>query len=75
MQKQPMSLTDRLEETLIAVILGMMTLLTFANVIARYVFETGTLWGLEVTVFLFGWLVLLGASYAVKITAHLGSMR
>ncbi len=69
---QAKSFLDHLEERLIAVILGLMTLLTFANVIARYVFETGILWGLEVTVFLFGWLVLLGASYAVKIKAHLG---
>lgn len=69
---QAKSFFDNLEEGLIAVILGVMTLLTFANVIARYVFETGILWGLEVTVFLFGWLVLLGASYAVKIKAHLG---
>lgn len=63
---------DRIEENLIAVILGLMTVLAFANVIARYVFDTGILWALEVTVFLFGWLVLLGASYAVKVRAHLG---
>jgi C4-dicarboxylate transporter DctQ subunit len=50
----------------------MMTLLTFANVIARYVFNTNILWALELTVFMFGWLVLLGASYAVKKHAHLG---
>ena len=66
------SFFDRIEERLIAVILGLMTAITFANVIARYVFESGILWALEVTVFLFGWLVLLGASYAVKIKAHLG---
>ncbi|MGM0586125.1 MAG: TRAP transporter small permease, partial [Pseudomonadota bacterium] len=30
------------------------------------------LWALETTSFLFAWLVLLGASYCVKITAHLG---
>ncbi len=63
---------DRFEEGLIAVILGLMTVLTFANVVARYVFDSGILWALEVTVFLFGWLVLLGAAYAVKIKAHLG---
>ncbi|MEP1209501.1 MAG: TRAP transporter small permease [Rhizobiaceae bacterium] len=62
---------DRLEERLIAVILGLMTLITFANVVARFM-ETNILWALEATVFLFGWLVLLGASYAVKIGAHLG---
>jgi C4-dicarboxylate transporter DctQ subunit len=50
----------------------MMTLLTFANVIARYVFNKNILWALELTVFMFGWLVLLGASYAVKKHAHLG---
>ena len=49
-----------------------MTLLTFANVIARYVFNSNIFWALELTVFLFAWLVLLGASYAVKKTAHLG---
>ncbi|MEO1748873.1 MAG: TRAP transporter small permease, partial [Pseudomonadota bacterium] len=63
---------QRLEETLIAVILGAMTLITFANVIARYVFNSNVLWALEATVFLFGWLVLLGAAYAVKVSAHLG---
>lgn len=47
-------------------------MLTFANVIARYVFNSNILWALEVTVFLFAWLVLLGASYAVKVHAHLG---
>ncbi|KAA2316110.1 TRAP transporter small permease [Pseudooceanicola sediminis] len=66
------SFTDRIEETLIAVILGVMTLVTFANVIARYVFNSNILWALEGTVFLFGWMVLLGASYAVKKNAHLG---
>lgn len=69
---RPNSFFDGLEERLIAVILGLMTALTFANVIARYVFESGILWALEVTVFMFGWLVLLGASYAVKLKAHLG---
>ncbi|WP_166415491.1 TRAP transporter small permease [Cochlodiniinecator piscidefendens] len=66
------SFVDQIEETLIATILGVMTLLTFANVIARKVFFSNILWGLELTVFLFGWLVLLGASYAVKKGAHLG---
>lgn len=63
---------DRIEETLIAVLLGLMTMLTFANVVARYGFNSNILWALELTVFMFGWLVLLGASYAVKKNAHLG---
>ncbi len=63
---------NQIEETLIAVILGLMTLVTFANVIARYVFNANILWALETTVFLFAWLVLIGASYCVKTRAHLG---
>ncbi|MEP2781364.1 MAG: TRAP transporter small permease [Pseudoruegeria sp.] len=66
------SIVDRIEETLIAVLLGAMTLVTFANVIARKAFNSNILWALELTVFLFGWLVLLGASYAVKKGSHLG---
>ncbi len=66
------SFIDTIEETLIAMILGAMTVITFANVIARYFFNSNILWALEATVFLFGWLVLLGASYAVKKSAHLG---
>lgn len=66
------SISDQIEETLIALILGLMTLITFANVIARYVFNSNILWGLEATVFLFAWMVLLGVSYAVKHSLHLG---
>ncbi|NVO55071.1 TRAP transporter small permease [Rhodobacteraceae bacterium B1Z28] len=65
-------LVDHIEETLIALLLGLMTAVTFANVIARFVFNSNILWALELTVFAFGWLVLLGASYAVKKHAHLG---
>ena len=63
---------NRIEESLIALILGLMTIITFANVIARYIFNTNILWALETTVFLFAWLVLLGASYCVKTRTHLG---
>jgi len=60
------------EETLIVVLLGLMTLITFANVVARYGFNENILWALELTVFMFAWLVLLGVSYCVKINVHLG---
>lgn len=66
------SFVDRIEETLIALLLGLMTAITFANVIARFGFNSNILWALEATVFLFAWLVLLGASYAVKKHSHLG---
>lgn len=64
--------TDHIEETLMALLLGVMTVITFANVIARYAFNDNILWALEATVFLFAWLVLLGAAYGVKKTLHLG---
>ena len=63
---------NEIEETAIALILGLMTLITFTNVVLRYGFNTGLIWGLEMVTFLFAWLVLFGISYAVKITAHLG---
>jgi len=63
---------NEIEETVIALILGLMTLITFTNVVLRYGFNTGIIWGLEMVSFLFAWLVLFGISYAVKVTAHLG---
>lgn len=60
------------EETAIAVILGLMTLVTFVNVVLRYGFGSSLLWGLEVTLILFAWLVLFGISYGFKVTFHLG---
>jgi C4-dicarboxylate transporter DctQ subunit len=63
---------DNIEETLIAAFLGLMTLITFAIVIARYIFNNNILWALEVTVFLFAWMILLGASHAVKHSIHIG---
>ncbi|SMX28493.1 2,3-diketo-L-gulonate TRAP transporter small permease protein YiaM [Pelagimonas phthalicica] len=79
---------DELEETFIAIILGAMTLITFVNVIVRYVFNSSwwrsfegvigiemprsMISALELTSFLFAWLVLFGISYAVKKTANLG---
>ncbi len=63
---------DNIEETLIAVLLGMMTLITFANVVARYLFNTNILWAVEGTVYLFAWLVLLGVAYGIKHSIHIG---
>jgi C4-dicarboxylate transporter DctQ subunit len=62
----------KFEENTIALALGLMTALTFVNVIMRYAFNTSIIWSLEVTLVLFAWLVLFGISYGFKITAHLG---
>lgn len=63
---------NEIEETAIAVLLGLMTIITFINVVLRYGFNTGLVWGLEAVTFLFAWLVLFGVSYTVKVTAQLG---
>jgi len=49
-----------------------MTLVTFVNVVLRYGFNSSLIWGLEVTLILFAWVVLLGVSHGFKISAHLG---
>jgi C4-dicarboxylate transporter DctQ subunit len=63
---------NSIEENVIALFLGLMTVITFCNVIARYFFNSNILWQLETTVFLFAWLVLFGMSHCIKITSHLG---
>jgi C4-dicarboxylate transporter DctQ subunit len=60
------------EEAVIAFLLGLMTGVTFGQVIGRYVFHSGWLPALELTTTLFSWLVLFGMSYGIKIGAHLG---
>ncbi|MFT5639042.1 MAG: C4-dicarboxylate transporter DctQ subunit [Paracoccaceae bacterium] len=72
MKRTVASVVNSIEENLISIILGLMVLITFANVVARKGFNSNILWALETTVFLFAWLVLLGVSYAVKVGAHLG---
>ncbi|RVU85994.1 TRAP transporter small permease [Leucothrix sargassi] len=60
------------EENTIALILALMTIITFTNVVLRKGFDSSLSWGLEATSFLFAWLVLFGMSYCVKTTMHLG---
>ena len=65
-------IVNEIEETAIALLLGGMVLVTFLNVVLRYGFNTSLLWGLEVVLIFFAWLVIFGVSYGFKITAHLG---
>lgn len=61
-----------LEEGFIALLLALMTIITFSQVIARYIFSAGFGWALELTTYLFAWLVLFGISYGIKVGAHIG---
>jgi len=47
---------------LAALLLAAMTLVTFVQVILRYVFNAGFVWVLALTIFLVAWLVLFGMS-------------
>lgn len=67
-----MRLIERLEEHLIAALLAVMTLITFGQVIARYVFNYSFVWALELTGVLFGALIFFGMSYGVRVGAHIG---
>ncbi len=66
------AILHRVEEGLIALILGVMTLLTFLQVVLRYGFNTGLLWALEAAFYLFAWLVMIGISYGVRVHSHIG---
>ncbi len=49
-----------------------MTCVTFAQVVARYVFNYSFVWALELVTYLFAWLIFLGMAYGVRVGAHIG---
>jgi C4-dicarboxylate transporter, DctQ subunit len=63
---------ERLEEGLIALLLALMTVITFTQVIARYVFNYSFVWALEANTFLFGGLIFFGMAYGVRVGTHIG---
>lgn len=62
---------NRLEEGVLAVLLALMTLLTFIQVVLRYAFNSGIVWSLEATTYCFAALVLVGMSYGVRTHTHI----
>ena len=67
-----MHILDKIEEVVAAVCLSVMTILAFANVVARYVFSASFSFSEEITTYLFVLLSLLGTAIAAKRKAHLG---
>lgn len=67
-----MRILDRIEEITAAVCLSVMTVLAFANVVARYVFSASFSFSEEITTYLFVLLSLLGTAIAARRRAHLG---
>ncbi len=68
----PWTWLGKFEEWLIGAILAVMTLITFGQVIARYVFNYSFVWALELVTYLFAWLIFLGMAYGVRVGAHIG---
>jgi len=62
---------NRLEEGLLAVLLTLMTVLTFVQVVLRYAFNSGIAWSLEATTYSFAALVFIGMSYGVRTHTHI----
>lgn len=63
---------DNIEEIVCLISLSVMTLLTFANVVTRYVFNFSMNFAEEISTYMFVLLSLFGASIAAKRGAHLG---
>ncbi len=63
---------EQLEEWLIALLLAVMTLVSFVQVVARYVFNYSFTSALELTTTLFAWLIFLGIPYGVRVGSHIG---
>ena len=64
-------LCDNFEELLGSVVLSIMAVVTVANVFTRYVITYPLAFTEEITVSLFVWLVMLGASMGFRHNAHL----
>jgi C4-dicarboxylate transporter DctQ subunit len=63
---------NQVEEGIIGLLLVATTLLVFADVVLRFGFDTGLLWSQELTLYMSAWFVLFGASYGLKMGAHIG---
>ena len=62
----------RLEDNLLILLMALLTLVSFGQVVARYLFNTGWSAALEFTMVLFSWLILVGMSYGIRRSTHLG---
>lgn len=65
-------LLHRSEEAFISLLMVSMTLLVFFETVLRFGFNTGLLWAQEVTLYMAAWFVLFGASYGIRVGAHIG---
>lgn len=69
-----MAIVDRgirwMERAIIVVAFFIMVVVTFAQVVARFIFNDPISWSEEVARFLFVWITMMGASHAVAYSKH-----
>jgi C4-dicarboxylate transporter DctQ subunit len=63
---------EHIEEGLVTFLMAAMTVVTFMQVVARYVFNYSFVWAMELTGVMFAWLIFVGMSYGVRVGAHIG---
>src|ERR1700754_2403113 len=73
---------DRLEEIIIASLMGLATLITFIAVVHRflvdvpllypYLFQINLAWSQELCIYMFIWMAKFGAAYGVRTGIHVG---
>ena len=57
-------------ESILCVLISALSIITFSQVVARYVFEAPLSWSEELARFLLLWLAMLSSAYAFKIKSH-----
>lgn len=67
-----LKIVNKIEEGIIALFLVSCTLLVFVDVVMRFGFAKAWIWSQELTLHLSAWMVLFGASYCLKLGAHIG---
>ena len=72
MTKKPSWFPSRFEEVLCAVLFAVMAVITFLNIISRYLLKYSFAFTEELVVSFFVWLTLLGTSIAFREQSHLG---
>ncbi|MFS0575593.1 TRAP transporter small permease [Sporosarcina sp. 179-K 3D1 HS] len=66
-----LKIISRLEETVVNLIMVVLVILTFTNVVLRYVFNYSIPGSVEVSILLFAWIVFVGSSVAIKNKTHI----
>lgn len=64
-------LDDHLEEAILVVLLGSMSIIIGIQVFMRYVMQASLSWSEEIARYLFIWLAYIGISYGVKLNKHI----